>query len=735
MEAARPTCLVCTLPRAAGKGGALSLPPAVGVVLPHEPGHRAWRSWGADTMNQLVLSTLLLLLLLPGQLARACPTGCQCQDPTTILCAARRGHTVPRGLPPSTLSLYVFENGITMLSEDSFAGLPALQLLDLSQNKITSIQKNIFQPLTELVNLDLSSNQLQEITNETFHGLRLLERLYLQKNRIQHIHATAFDTLENLLELKLQNNQLRAVPPLDLPNLLLLDISWNKIPTITPGALHAINIESLKIAGLGLTSLDEELFQPQNNLHELDVSDNLLERVPVVLRRLGSLTKLSLAGNAHISQLPPEDFRGLHNLQELDISNLNINTIPRDFSRFFPRLRAMTAAGNPFNCICQMSWLVQWVNASGVLLRRPEETRCHFPPKNSGKLLHHLQYADFGCPTTTTTTAATTSPPRTTALRPPVPIPTGSRPPPEPSSTTATLQPRAVPFSSTPVPFSLTPAASSPQPQLCPPRTCLNGGTCQLGARGHLRCLCPPGFAGAFCEEEEEEEEEEEAAARGTTLSPATPAAPPSRKISITQVSSTSLRVDLQNYMQSKAQLRGIRLSYRNLSGPEKRPVMLRLPATLSEYTVRALKPNCTYRVCVGPLGEKGSKEEFCVEAHTLPASHQQHSPVTQSKDNNLALMIVPALAAVLLLVVVVTAVTYYRRHRRAKEHAGGGVEAGPLELEGVKACLENGERGGHGCRGTENAVLAGGPECEVPLMQAHYPSNNNSATLKPSYF
>ncbi|NXC65241.1 VASN protein, partial [Aleadryas rufinucha] len=353
------------------------------------------------TMNQLILCMLLLLAC--GELAGACPAGCQCQDPKTILCAARRGQTVPQGLPPSTLSLYIFENGITTLSEDSFAGLPALQLLDLSQNKITSIQRNIFQPLTELVNLDLSSNQLQEITNETFHGLRLLERLYLQRNRIQHIHTAAFDTLENLLELKLQNNQLRAVPPLDLPNLLLLDISWNKIPAIAPGAFHAVNIESLKIAGLGLTSLDEELFQVQNNLHELDVSDNLLERVPTVLRRLGSLTRLSLAGNAHISQLPADDFQSLHNLQELDISNLNINTIPQDFSSFFPRLRAVTAAGNPFNCICQMSWLVQWVNASGVVLRRPEETRCHFPPKNSGKLLHHLQYTDFGCPTTTPT--------------------------------------------------------------------------------------------------------------------------------------------------------------------------------------------------------------------------------------------------------------------------------------------------------------------------------------------
>ncbi|KAF1524146.1 Vasorin, partial [Eudyptes sclateri] len=577
------------------------------------------------TMNQLILCTLLLLA--PRELAGACPAGCQCHDPKTILCAARRGHTVPQGLPPNTLSLYVFENGITMLSEDSFVGLPALQLLDLSQNKITSIQKNIFQPLTELVNLDLSSNQLQEITNETFHGLRLLERLYLQRNRIQHIHSAAFDTLENLLELKLQNNQLWAVPPLDLPNLLLLDISWNKIPAIAPGAFHAVNIESLKIAGLGLTSLNEELFQAQNNLHELDVSDNLLERVPAVLRRLGSLTKLSLAGNARISQLPAEDFHNLHNLQELDISNLNINTIPRDFSSFFPRLRAMTAAGNPFNCICQMSWLVQWVNASSVVLRRPEETRCHFPPKNSGKLLHHL-------------------------------------------------------------------------------------------------CLCLEGFAGAYCQVE----------VRGTTPSPATQAPPPGRRISIAQVSSTSLKVDLQNYIQSRAQLKGIRLSYRNLSGPDKRPVMLRLPASLSEYTVRALKPNCTYRVCIGPLGEKVSKEEHCAEAQTLPVSHQQHSPVTQSKDSNLTLMIVPALAAVLLLVVVVTAGTYYRRHHRAKAHAGTGVDASPLELEGVKACLENGDLSSHGRKVPEAAMLSGGSECEVPLMQSHYPSNNNTPGLKPSY-
>lgn len=221
---------------------------------------------------------------------------------------------------------------------------------------------------------------------------------------------------------------------------------------------------------------------------------------------------------------------------------------------------------------------------------------------------------------------------------------------------------------------------------------------------------------------------------RGTTPAPGTPALLPGRQVSIAQVGSTSLKVDLHNYVQSKAQLKGIRLSYRNLSGPDKRPVMLRLPASLSEYTVRALKPNCTYRVCIGALGEV-PKEEHCAEAQTLPLSLQQHSPVTQSQDPNLALILVPALAAALLLVVVVTAAMYYRRHRRAKAHAGAGVDTGPLELEGVKACLENGDLSSHSCKVPEAAMLSGGSECEVPLMQSHYPSNNNTPGLKPSYF
>lgn len=282
----------------------------------------------------LLLPLLLFLALRPG--VQGCPSGCQCSQPQTVFCTARQGTTVPRDVPPNTVGLYVFENGITTLDTGSFAGLPSLQLLDLSQNQIASLPSGVFQPLANLSNLDLTANRLHEITNETFHGLRRLERLYLGKNRIRHIQPGAFDTLDRLLELKLQDNELRALPPLRLPRLLLLDLSHNSLLALEPGILDTANVEALRLAGLGLQQLDEGLFSRLRNLHDLDVSDNQLERVPPVIRGLRGLTRLRLAGNTRIAQLRPEDLAGLAALQELDLSNLSLQALPSDLSGLFP---------------------------------------------------------------------------------------------------------------------------------------------------------------------------------------------------------------------------------------------------------------------------------------------------------------------------------------------------------------------------------------------------------------
>nr|XP_020012125.1 vasorin [Castor canadensis] len=667
--------------------------------------------------SHLPPSLLLFLSLALGPRVQGCPSGCQCNQPQTVFCTARQGTTVPRDVPPDTVGLYIFENGITTLDSGSFAGLPGLQLLDLSQNQITSLPGSIFQPLVNLSNLDLTANKLREITNETFHGLRCLERLYLGKNRIRHIQPGAFDALDRLLELKLQDNELRTLPPLHLPRLLLLDLSHNSLSALEPGILDTANMEALRLAGLGLRQLDEGLFGRLRNLHDLDVSDNQLERLPPVIQGLRGLTRLRLAGNTRIAQLRPEDLVGLATLQELDLSNLSLQALPSDLSALFPRLRLLAAARNPFNCVCPLSWFGPWVRESHITLASPEETRCHFPPKNAGRLLLELDYADFGCPATTTAMVPT--------MRPTAGEPTLS-----PSSPALTWLSPTEPTTEAPsLPSTALPTmGSAPRLQDCPASTCLNGGTCRLGVRHHLECLCPEGVTGLYCESQ---------VGQGMGPSPTPPATPvPPRPLplGIEPVSPTSLRVGLQRYLQgSTVQLRSLRLTYRNLSGPDKRLVTLRLPASLTEYTVTQLRPNATYSICVTPLGVGRVPEgqEACGEARTPPAVRSNHAPVTQAREGNLPLLIAPALAAVLLAALAAAGAAYCVRRGRAAATAQDkgqvGPGAGPLELEGVKAHLEPGPKATEG----SGETLPGGPECEVPLMGYVGPSLQGALPAK----
>ncbi|XP_008844501.1 vasorin [Nannospalax galili] len=663
---------------------------------------------------------LLLLLLLVGPTVQGCPSGCQCNQPQTVFCTARQGTTVPRDVPPDTVRLYIFENGITTIEVSSFAGLPGLQLLDLSQNQITSLPGGIFQPLVNLSNLDLTANKLHEITNETFRGLRCLERLYLGKNRIRHIQPGAFDALDHLLELKLQDNELRVLPLLHLPRLLLLDLSHNSLLALEPGILDTANVEALRLAGLGLQQLDEGLFGRLGNLHDLDVSDNQLEYIPSVIQSLRGLTRLRLAGNTRIAQLRPEDLAGLAGLQELDVSNLSLQALPSDLLGLFPRLRLLAAARNPFNCLCTLSWFGPWVRESHITLASPEETRCHFPPKNAGRLLLDLDYADFGCPVTTTTATVPTMRP---AVREPTPLPS-SLALTWPSPTDPATQVPSLPAT---VPPTMKPA---PQPQDCPVSTCLNGGSCQVGEKHHWECLCPEGFIGLYCESP---------VGQGMKPSPMPETLRPPRPLllSIEPVSPTSLRVGLQRYLQgSTVQLRSLRLTYRNLSGPDKRLVTLRLPASLAEYTVTQLRPNASYSICVTPLGARRvpEGEEACGEARTPQAVRSNHAPVTQAREGNLPLLIAPALAAVLLAVLAAAGATYCVRRGRAaaaaqdKGQVGPGA-GGPLELEGVKAPLEPGPK----VTEVSGETLPSGPECAVPLMG--YPGPSLQGTLPAKHY
>lgn len=674
------------------------------------------------------LSFLLLLILLDGVWSSDCPKDCTCSTPESILCFQRRSPTIPKGVPSYTKSLYLFANGIEGMTAKDFGGMENLEMLDLSQNKLTEIPDRVFEPLTSLKNLDLSSNQITHISKECFQGMAQLERLYLYSNLIKMIHPGAFQDLENLLELKIQGNQLTSLPTLSMPHLLLLDLRFNVLPTLGPSDLQTPNLESLKLGGVGLTSLDKELINNLKNLHELDISGNQIESFPSVLKETQGLIHLSLAGNP-MGPLEVQDLQNLGELQELDISSLSLQGLPEEFPQLFPHLRKLTVAQNPFNCLCSLAWFPRWLRAQSITLERTEETRCHFPPINAGKVLERLEHRDFGCPTTTTVTTSTT---KTTTLAATT------------LSTTTEPEPVSrVDYESSdknddspllPVPAS--PSSSSKvkidEQNFCPPHTCVNGGTCHLDQYGQVQCTCPRGTSGIYCEVKNHQP----AYPPEVAIPKATVAVSPS-EISSNEVTATTILVDLHRYIETRPYLRGIRITYRNLSGPDRRPIQLSLPSSFPEYRLRGLKPNCTYSVCASPLGAASGADSVCTEARTAPEIIS--IPDAQVTDPRLTTMLLPAAAILLLLVLIAIAlgVVCYLRRKRAKGHLDLDCEPSQLELDGVKVGLDNLAlpQKETPIMIAEPAVQTGSLEYEVLLIQDHCTSNNNMSSHKPSYF
>ncbi|XP_034449529.1 vasorin b [Hippoglossus hippoglossus] len=681
-------------------------------------------------MTQLV--PFLLLLTIPDCiLSSDCPKDCTCSTPESILCFQRRSSTIPKGVPSFTNSLYLFANGIEGMTSKDFDGMENLEMLDLSQNKLTEIPDRVFEPLTSLKNLDLSSNQITHISEECFQGMELLERLYLYSNLIKTIHPAAFNRLQHLLELKIQGNQLTSLPALSMPHLLLLDLRFNVLHTLGPSDLQTPNLESLKLGGVGLTSLDKELIGSLKNLHELDISGNQIDSFPAVLKETLGLIHLSLAENP-MGPLKVQDLQNLGELQELDISSLSVQGLPEEFSQLFPHLRKLTVAENPFNCLCDLEWFPKWLRAQSITLQRTEETRCHFPPINAGKVLERLDHRDFGCPTTTTVTTSTV---KTTTIQPAI-ITTF------PSTTEAAPIPRASDEPTDkdndpplpPVPAS--PSSSSmdlgEDQHFCPSNTCLNGGTCRIDQYGQVECTCPHGTSGLYCEVQNyHPPSPPEAGIPMATVSA------DEADISSHEVTATSILVDLHRYIEMRPYIRGIRLTYRNLSGPDRRPIQLSLPASFPEYRLRGLRPNSTYTVCASPLGAPSGTDSVCTEAHTAPEIIS--SPDARITDPRLTTMIVPAVAILLLLVLIAVAlgVVCYLRRKRAKGHLELDCEPSQLQLDGVKAGLDNGALPQKQPQTMipEPAVQNGNLEYEVLLLQDHCTSNNNMSTHKPSYF
>lgn len=230
--------------------------------------------------------------------------------------------------------------------------LPYLETLDASDNYFSGRIPESFSSLTRLRRLALSGNLLDGEIPSSIGFLSNLEELYLDNNNLRGTIPSSLNGLKSLKRLELQLNSLSGeIPDLgSLEKFYYLDISDNafagEIPATLPKSLVEISMRNNSLTG-GLRS---ESFKGLMDLQVLDLSYNSLEgTVPVVLFELPSLEQLSLSFNKLSSTEAPSYNAGWQSgLIAVDLSNNEIQGPLPWFMGVMPKLSSLSLENNKF---------------------------------------------------------------------------------------------------------------------------------------------------------------------------------------------------------------------------------------------------------------------------------------------------------------------------------------------------------------------------------------------------
>lgn len=216
-------------------------------------------------------------------------------------------------------------NFILWIENDTFAGIPDLQWLDLKGNVLTRISEKTL-PSTTLRYLDVSENY--DLDRSTvFQPFENLVELNIARNA--ELAPVVLGSGPRLQALDASYTNLTEVPVTPAPLLGSLVLSGNAIKAVNSGdldgfpLLHLLNISFNRII-----TVEDDAFGRLDLLTVLDLSGNLLETVPKSLPE--SLETLNLEGNK-IQNLGAEDFEGCKRLKILNVRKNDIQHI-QDFA-------------------------------------------------------------------------------------------------------------------------------------------------------------------------------------------------------------------------------------------------------------------------------------------------------------------------------------------------------------------------------------------------------------------
>ncbi|CAP21741.2 Protein CBR-LRON-9 [Caenorhabditis briggsae] len=214
----------------------------------------------------------------------------------------------------------------------SVDSLENLETMAFSSNKLDTLDVDQFKNKKQLSYLDVSGNFITSIEEKAFEPLTSLETLVIgEHNFVNDTVVAEIGRLKALKTLDLSRADGIFSPPEDL---------FKEIP----------QIETLKLSGCSIPTLEPGQFATLKKLKELDLRVNLIENITAyAFDGLESLQRLSIAGN-FISNLEPDVFFGLSSLEDLDLGWNEIKTIPSEvFKPLAEKLKILSLRNNPIS--------------------------------------------------------------------------------------------------------------------------------------------------------------------------------------------------------------------------------------------------------------------------------------------------------------------------------------------------------------------------------------------------
>ncbi|CAH1773764.1 unnamed protein product, partial [Owenia fusiformis] len=299
--------------------------------------------------------------------------------------------------------------------------------LRYSKNNLTSVVATDFMPNSTLKKLNINENQVVWIDGDVFSRLPRLEELWLSKNRLINVPTNISASIEGVY---LENNRIHNLGHgnfIHNANLKFLNLQQNNITNICHGTFSGLtSLITLDLGANYISDVKKCSFENLTNLEKLDLSRN-------PIRKMGTecfepLSKLRTLQMSHVptnARMYPDIFRGVRNLQYLDLYNspsiaqgivksadyldtlysvrdLNLmydglQTLPEFFPSYFPNIQVVKLSGNPWRCDANILTLRNWIrNQTNVNFYLGNEIQCMTPEWMQGKAIYDVdENVDF----------------------------------------------------------------------------------------------------------------------------------------------------------------------------------------------------------------------------------------------------------------------------------------------------------------------------------------------------